>query len=129
MLSRVPLFCWQVPEIESVTFMKGVAEHINFPNDTFDLITVAQALHWFHLRRFYAEAQRVLKPHGAIAAWAYGMPSFQNHPEASELIQAFTWDTLGTYWPDRTKLILQGYDVSIHISCSCVSRVFNQVVP
>ena len=39
-----------------------------------DLVTVAQALHWFDRRRFYAEAQRVLKPEGVIAAWCYDLP-------------------------------------------------------
>lgn len=110
----------QVPEVENVIFLKGSAEKLDFPNDTFDLITVAQALHWFDLRKFYAEAQRVLKPHGVFAAWAYGMPSFDDNPRASELMQAFTWDKLGPYWPDRTKLIMQGYDVTLHTFRSSV---------
>ncbi len=37
-----------------------------------DLVTVAQALHWFDLPRFYDEVRRVLKPGGVIAAWCYG---------------------------------------------------------
>ena len=36
-----------------------------------DLVTVAQAIHWFDLDKFYAEAKRVLKPGGIIAAWTY----------------------------------------------------------
>ena len=32
-----------------------------------DLVTVAQALHWFSLPRFYAEVLRVAKPDGLIA--------------------------------------------------------------
>ena len=36
-----------------------------------DLVTVAQAIHWFDLEKFYAEAKRVLKPGGVIAAWTY----------------------------------------------------------
>ncbi|XP_051141101.1 uncharacterized protein LOC127258341 [Andrographis paniculata] len=37
-----------------------------------DLITVAQAIHWFDLPRFYAVANRVLrKPGGVIAVWGY----------------------------------------------------------
>ena len=36
-----------------------------------NLITVAQALHWFDTEVFYAEAERVLKKHGLIACWSY----------------------------------------------------------
>lgn len=39
---------------------------------TVDLVTVAQALHWFDLTRFYAEVGRVLKPGGLLAVWCYG---------------------------------------------------------
>jgi SAM-dependent methyltransferase len=37
-----------------------------------DLVTVAQALHWLDLTRFYGEVRRVLKPGGLIAVWCYG---------------------------------------------------------
>ncbi|WP_211263129.1 methyltransferase domain-containing protein [Thioalkalivibrio nitratireducens] len=39
----------------------------------FDLITVGQALHWFDFPAFYAEAARVLRPGGVLAAWGYGL--------------------------------------------------------
>ncbi|TLM60395.1 MAG: methyltransferase domain-containing protein [Deltaproteobacteria bacterium] len=38
-----------------------------------DLVTVAQALHWFDLPAFYAEVRRVLRPDGALAVWSYGV--------------------------------------------------------
>ncbi|XP_010938137.1 uncharacterized protein [Elaeis guineensis] len=42
---------------------------------TVDLITVAQAIHWFHLPTFYAQARRLLRgPHGVLAAWCYNLP-------------------------------------------------------
>ncbi|THU72102.1 hypothetical protein C4D60_Mb04t08570 [Musa balbisiana] len=37
-----------------------------------DLVTVAQAVHWFNLPRFYSLVKRVLRnPGGAIAVWGY----------------------------------------------------------
>jgi ubiquinone/menaquinone biosynthesis C-methylase UbiE len=36
-----------------------------------DLVTVAQALHWFDLPRFYAAVRRVTRPDGVIAVWCY----------------------------------------------------------
>ena len=47
------------------------AEHCSLPHAGADLVTVAQALHWFDPARFYAEVRRVLKPRGVFAAWCY----------------------------------------------------------
>jgi len=38
-----------------------------------DLVTAAQALHWFDLERFYPALERVLTPGGLFAAWGYGL--------------------------------------------------------
>lgn len=38
-----------------------------------DLVTIAQALHWFDTPTFYAEVRRVLTPAGVCAAWGYGL--------------------------------------------------------
>jgi SAM-dependent methyltransferase len=45
------------------------------PPGTVDLVTIAQALHWFDLPTFYQQVKLVLKkPHGVIAAWCYTVP-------------------------------------------------------
>ncbi|KAK4272463.1 hypothetical protein QN277_021019 [Acacia crassicarpa] len=42
------------------------------PEGTVDVVTIAQALHWFDLPTFYRQVKWVLKkPHGVIAAWCY----------------------------------------------------------
>ena len=50
------------------------AEATDFPDASFDAVTVAQALHWFDLDRFWPEVQRVLRPGGFFAAWGYAWP-------------------------------------------------------
>jgi SAM-dependent methyltransferase len=45
----------------------GAAEATGLPSHTFDLITVAQALHWFDLSRARAEFSRILRPGGWCA--------------------------------------------------------------
>jgi ubiquinone/menaquinone biosynthesis C-methylase UbiE len=47
---------------ERVEYRLAPAETSGLESGTVDLIMVAQALHWFDLDRFYAEARRVLKP-------------------------------------------------------------------
>lgn len=61
-----------------------------------DLITVAQAVHWFDLSRFYAVAKRVLrKPGGIIAVWGYN--DVVVSPEFDEVQYRFHAQTL-PYW-------------------------------
>src|SRR3982751_1042743 len=43
-------------------------EQCSLPAASADIVTVAQALHWFDFARFFAEAARVLKPGGVLAA-------------------------------------------------------------
>ena len=68
-----------------------------FADNTFDLITVAQALHWFDLDKFYKEVFRVNKPGGVFAAWCYSLFSI-NH-ETDPVIHDFYHNTIGPYWP------------------------------
>ena len=43
-----------------------------------DLVTVAQALHWFDKDLFYAECQRILRKGGVLAAYGYGVGELSN---------------------------------------------------
>ncbi|KAK3603291.1 hypothetical protein CHS0354_007620 [Potamilus streckersoni] len=59
--------------ISNISFQVGQSEDLNFlKNDTVDLITVAQALHWMDLDKFYPEVERTLKPGGVFVAYGYG---------------------------------------------------------
>ncbi len=45
------------------------AESIPLRADAFDLVTVSQVIHWLDRARFLAEARRVMRPGGALAAY------------------------------------------------------------
>jgi len=53
-----------VPEVEAVD---GTAEAIPLPDASVDVVTVAQAFHWFDAPAALAEIARVLKPGGGLA--------------------------------------------------------------
>jgi len=72
-----------------------------------DLVTAAQALHWFDIARFFAEARRVLAPGGIVAAWCYG--SAEIGPAIDEQLRRFYADTVGPYWPPQRQLVETGY--------------------
>lgn len=73
------------------------AEASSLPDESVDLVTVAQALHWFDAGRFFQEAERVLKPGGVIAAWCYGQ--FEMEAGLNDTLDHFYHETVGPYWP------------------------------
>jgi SAM-dependent methyltransferase len=68
-----------------------------------DLITVAQALHWFDLERFYAEVRRILKSEGVIAAWAYKLATVTENIDA--VVKHYYSEVVGPYWPAERVLV------------------------
>jgi Methylase involved in ubiquinone/menaquinone biosynthesis len=83
---------------DNVTYHCAGADALPVEDDSIDLITVAQALHWFPLDEFYAEVRRVLKPGGLIAAISYGVQQFDDlalNAAINELYEG----VLGDYWP------------------------------
>ena len=96
------------PALPNVEYRVTPAEASGLPDHSADLVTVAQALHWFDLPKFYAEVQRVLKPHGIIAAWGYNRLLI-DHPELQQIIDRFYDETIGAYWPPERVHVENGY--------------------
>lgn len=102
------------PQIDNATSRPNIeyrlarAERSGMPSRSVDLVTAAQALHWFDAPAFFAEAKRVLKPDGAIAVWGYGDPILDTSP-LQRLLHAFNRVKLEPYWFAERKLLLDGY--------------------
>ena len=87
------------------------AEKTNFDENSFDMVCVAQALHWFDYDLFWDEVRRVLKPNGNFAAWGYSW--FSITTEIDSAIKEFFLDILEPYWAPQNKLLWNGYrDIS-----------------
>ena len=95
------------PVIPNVKYSVQQAEHSDFKNDQFDLITVAQAIHGFDLEKFYKEVRRNLRPGGIICVMGYGR--IQISDGIDEIITRFYEDILGSYWDPERKYIDQEY--------------------
>ncbi|MDQ3851473.1 MAG: class I SAM-dependent methyltransferase [Thermoproteota archaeon] len=94
------------------------AEKTALADNSVDLITIAQALHWFDLDDFYKEVKRVLRREedngsgsngssGVIAAWAYGLHSIST--EIDNITHLLYEDILGSYWPKERKIVENKY--------------------
>ena len=90
-----------------VTYRQEAAESISVPDGTADLLTAAQAAHWFDWPRFAAEAQRVLAPGGVLAIWSYGEVGVA--PDIDLLVGDFSRDVVGPYWPRERRHVDEGY--------------------
>ena len=88
---------------ERVEYRVAPAENSGVKSRIIDLIMVAQALHWFHLDRFYAEARRVLKPNGLLAASAYNL--LQIEPAIDEIVNRYYYEVVGPFWPPERALV------------------------
>jgi ubiquinone/menaquinone biosynthesis C-methylase UbiE len=92
-----------------VKYRVAPAERSGIESETIDLIMVAQALHWFDLDRFSAEARRVLKPGGVLAASAYNLLTIE--PAIDEVVNRYYYEVVGPFWPPERKLVEQFADL------------------
>lgn len=95
---------YQAPNIQ---YSVQRAEKTDFHDHTFDLITVGQAYHWFDLKAFGKEANRLLKPGGLITIWTYGLLRLDD--TLTPLLDSFYKDITAPYWDDERKWVDQGY--------------------
>ncbi len=92
-----------------VEYRVASAEASGLPSGSVDLVTVAQALHWFRIDEFYAEAHRVLKPGGVLAAWSYGIQHVVDDSRIDEAVQHFYGEVVGPFWPPERRIVESGY--------------------
>lgn len=94
---------------EKIEYHVLPAEKTNLVDQSLDLVTVAQALHWFDFDAFFQEVKRVLKPNGVLAVWCYELMFDQDEPKVNMLIERFYKDIVGSYWPEERKHVESGY--------------------
>lgn len=95
-----------------VAYQCAPAEKLPLPERSVDLITAAQAAHWFDLPAFYAEARRVAVEGAVLALVSYGVLRLAD-TDLQERFSRFYWDEIGPYWPPERKLVDTGYtDIS-----------------
>jgi SAM-dependent methyltransferase len=89
------------------------AENSGIKTQSIDLISVAQALHWFNIDAFAAESNRVLKPQGILAVWTYNLLSIEK--TIDEKIE-YLYDTvLKPFWAPERLMVENSYQ-DVHFS-------------
>lgn len=91
-----------------VRYLVSSAEDCPLATASVDLVTVAQALHWFDRERFYAQVRRVCRPGGVLAVWSYGLATVS--PSVDRVVWRLYAEILGEYWPPERRQVEQRYD-------------------
>ena len=90
-----------------VSYRVAGAEASGLAGASVDLVTAAQAAHWFPLEQFYAEVRRVLRPRGILAVWCYGLTRIT--PPIDAVVDHFYHQVVGAFWPPERRHIESGF--------------------
>lgn len=91
----------------NIKYMVTRAEKTSFEHNTFNLVTVGQALHWFDFHAFFQEVKRTCKDHAIVAVWGYKL--LKVSPEIDPVIYDFYTNITGPYWDEERKHIDEEY--------------------
>ncbi|WP_412466937.1 class I SAM-dependent methyltransferase [Pedobacter sp. KLB.chiD] len=94
-------------QLPNITYKVEPAEQTSAGDASFDLITVAQAIHWFNFEAFYAEVKRTLKPGGLFAVIGYGIMVIDK--KVDKAVHKLYEDILGKHWDSERHYIEEGY--------------------
>jgi ubiquinone/menaquinone biosynthesis C-methylase UbiE len=97
----------QAQAASKVRYLVASADKAPIEDGTVDLVTVAQALHWFDLPSFYPEVSRVARPDGIVAVWCYEMHHIT--PAIDAIVHRLYADIVGDYWPPERRIVEEGY--------------------
>jgi len=93
----------------NIEYLVCPAESTPFKENSFDLVTVAQAYHWITWAEFRKEVVRVCKPGAIIAVWMY-----YNHNTGDEKVTAivrnFHENVAKPYWDHERKYVEEKYE-------------------
>ncbi len=92
---------------DNIHYLKERAEQTSLADDSIDLTTVAQAIHWFDFEKFYHEVTRVSMQGALFAAWTYS--TLKMSDAVNEVIDRLYTDITGPYWDKERAYVDAGY--------------------
>lgn len=112
----------QAQPAKNIEYRQMTAEQPLLEENSCDLITVAQALHWFDTDLFFKNAKACLKPAGVLAAWCYAVQQIDDPIDA--VVEKLYEGILGDYWPPERRLVENHYRDIYFPFATCIERNF-----
>lgn len=105
----------------NITYAVEPAEKTSLADGWADLITVANALHWFDFDRFWPEVKRVGASDAVFAAWGYNW--FFVSPAFDADVTTRFRDVIAPFWAPNNRINWEGYrDVDIRFPFTRISH-------
>ena len=93
---------------ENIQYSICPAEQTFYPDNYFDLVTVATAYHWLKWKEFKKEVDRVAKPGAIIAIWAYNLLKTKDI-QINSIIEYFYRELMAGYWEPERRYVDENY--------------------
>lgn len=97
----------QAVQLPNIHYSIQPAEKTDFASHFFDLVMVAQAVHWFDFEKFYTEVRRTAKPDALLVVAGYGR--IRISPELDAVIDHLYHEIVGPYWDKERRYIDEHY--------------------
>jgi SAM-dependent methyltransferase len=97
----------QASQAANIEYRVETAEANSLADHSVDLVTVAQAYHWFDHAAFVRELPRVSRPQGVLAIWTYALAEI--NAEVDRVVRKFYSGPLDAFWPAERRLVEAGY--------------------
>lgn len=103
------------PATSPINYAVSAAETLTaVPPHSVDLLTVANAAHWFaSMRHFWTRAAQVLRPGGTVVIWTSGSinvhPSMPNAEKVQAAIDRHREEDLGPFMDEGNRMVQAGY--------------------
>ena len=94
---------------DNIEYLVCSAESTPFEENTFDLVTVAQAYHWIKWDEFRIEATRVCKAGAIVAIWTYNRNKLGDK-KIDDAIYSFYENVTKPYWDYERKYVDELYE-------------------
>lgn len=91
----------------NIDYRVCAAEHLAVEDHTADLVTAAQAAHWFDLSAFYGEVRRIAVDDAVLALITYGVLVLDD--DLADRFGTFYREEIGPYWPPERRHVDNGY--------------------
>lgn len=97
---------------QHITYKVGSSDYLDFEENSVQLVTAGQCVHWFDIPKFFTQVDKVLHPGGVLALYCYNVPQPRyRNIDLNDCVNKFFFTTMWDYILPKTVMVDQySYD-------------------